>query len=540
MVEMSPPETDPRRRPSSGKAVLCCAALVIYIGAALVPAGAARATAGHALSFATAKHYAIGTSPCSMTLGELNGDGKPDIVTANCDTTKVSVLLDRGDGSFEARRDYTVGHHPEHLDVADLNRDGKSDLLTANGDRTISVLLNEGAGTLGPSVTYDLGLGSHDSLSKILVADLNDDHEPDLVTETDNTSSSTTITTVSVLLNHGRGTFEPKRDYLSTLVEDLALADLNGDTKPDIVAASEQVVSVLLNGGDGSFEARRDYESFFPRWVAVGDLNGDGKPDLATTANGPGTTEVFLNRGDGSFERSTTYDSCVSCSSPSPDAIAIADINADDRADLVAEWDDERYLGIHEGSEYVTVVAVLLNKGGGRFASARSYEISHPGSDWLAVVDLNGDGKPDVAAVDEDSTLSVLLNKGVGRLEPSLYYRLGDDSHAYASDAVASADLNGDGRPDFAAALAGRRHRNTVAVRLNAPGVCNVQWVRGMIVASAKRRLARANCRVGKVTRVYRKNVAKGRVVSQKPRFGAVLPGGAKVNLVVSRGRKRS
>ena len=75
---------------------------------------------------------------------------------------------------------------------------------------------------------------------------------------------------------------------------------------------------------------------------------------------------------------------------------------------------------------------------------------------------------------------------------------------------------------------------------LNTPGLCTVQNVEGTTLPAAKRRIARANCRVGKIRRAYSNRVERGRVISQKPKFGAVLPGGGKVNLVVSRGRRRS
>ncbi len=73
---------------------------------------------------------------------------------------------------------------------------------------------------------------------------------------------------------------------------------------------------------------------------------------------------------------------------------------------------------------------------------------------------------------------------------------------------------------------------------LNTPGLCTVQNVKGKTLLAAKRTIARANCRVGKIRRAY-SDFKRGRVISQKPRPGTVLPGGGKVNLVVSRGRKR-
>jgi FG-GAP-like repeat/PASTA domain len=490
-------------------------------GTSLPLSGAAVKATSPALSFAAAKHYAIGNDPCSMAIGELNGDGKPDVVTANCESTTVSVLLTRSDGAFEARRDYGAGHSPFRVEIADLNGDGKSDLLTANLDRTISVLSNQGAGTFGPPVTYALRLGRpRDSLLDVLIADLNGDDKPDLVTETGNT--------VSVMLNHGDGTFEPRRNYLSaSYLFDIALGDLNGDAKPELVIVNSaigdnRVLSVLLNAGDGSFETRRDYETSDPERVAIGDLNGDGKADVATADSD--TISVLLNRGDGRLGPRREY--CRSCPiSEEANAIAIADVNGDGKADLVADWD---YGG-------VTRVSVLLNKGPGSFSARRNYEISYPESPWLAIVDLNGDGKPDFAAPDlyaGESGLSVLLNKGAGMFEPALYYRFGGDLSA-----IVSADLNGDDKQDLAAALSGRRH--AVAVRLNAPGLCNVQLVGGMTVAAAKQRLGLANCRVGKVMRAHENRVRRGRVISQRPGFNAVLPGGAKVNLVVSRGKKR-
>jgi FG-GAP-like repeat/PASTA domain len=177
------------------------------------------------------------------------------------------------------------------------------------------------------------------------------------------------------------------------------------------------------------------------------------------------------------------------------------------------------------------------------FSRARTYATgTHPNS--VAIGDLNGDGKPDLATSNvEANTVSVLLNRSDGSFRRKLDYATGTQPTS-----VAIGDLNGDGKPDLAIA---NGDFPTVSVLLNKPGLCTVQSVKGRTLQTARRTIARANCRVGTIRRAYSKDVTlphppwfvpaikRGRVISQRPKFGAVLPGGGKVNLVVSRGRKR-
>jgi FG-GAP-like repeat/PASTA domain len=247
------------------------------------------------------------------------------------------------------------------------------------------------------------------------------------------------------------------------------------------------------------------------------------------TANFGGIS-VLQNAGSGSFRAHRDYPNCRPCfadSQPGFDSLEIADLNQDGKPDIVTRNEDEL-----PHVEYGLTVSVFLNKGKGTFKASRSYR-TQPSEDlpnsWFALVDLNGDGTRDVVALRNTGTvLFVLLNKGDGTLK-SRYpmYRSG-------GEAADVADLDGNGKPDIVVA-----NERSVSVRLNRPGLCNVQPVEWMTLAAAKRTLARVNCRVGKVSRRYSTSVKTGRVISQRPKFGAVMRGGGRIALVVSLGRKR-
>jgi FG-GAP-like repeat/PASTA domain len=464
------------QRGARGCAVLLiCAGLALTLGVGALFARSARS----APSFARARSYATGRAPDSVAIGDLNGDGKPDLATANYGyrADSVSVLLNRGDGSFKAKRDYTTGgpySHSISVAIGDLNGDGKPDLAVANwGADSVSVLLNRGDGSFQRKLDYATGGGPH----SVAIGDLNGDGKPDLATANDKANS------VSVLLNRGDGSFQPKLDYRTGhYPESVAIGDLNGDGKLDLATANNETysVSVLLNRGDGSFRAKRDYATDrVPYSVAIGDLNGDGKPDLAT-ATGDGTVSVLLSRGDGSFQARHDY-----ATRGAPMSVSIGDLNNDGRPDLVMAM-----------GEFRKWVSVLLNRGKGSFETELDYAANKDDTESVAIGDLNGDRKPDLA--------------------------------------IASGDFP------------------TVSVLLNKPGLCTVQSVKGRTLQTAKRTIARANCRVGTIRRAYSKDVTlphppwfvpaikKGRVISQRPRFGAVLPGGSKVDLAISLGRKGS
>jgi hypothetical protein len=409
-----------------------------------------------------------------VAIGDLNGDGKPELATANVQSHTVSVLMNSGDGKFRTRRDYRTGRSPLSIALGDLNGDRKLDLATLNREaRTVSVFLNGGEGGFEARRDYGTGRGFP---SSIAIGDLNGDGRRDLAIANDEARS------VFVLLNRGDGSFEVGPDYgTGRRASSIALGDLNGDRKLDVATANygANTVSVLLNRGDSSF-ARRDYRTGrFPNTIALGDLNGDRKLDVAT-ANSNGDFPLLPN-----------------------------------------------------------TVSVLLNRGGGSFAR-RDYRTADDPR-WVAIADVSGDGKPDLATANYSvSNVSVLVNRGDGSFQARLDYRTApvDRIGGYWASSLALGDLNGDGKRDLAIANA---NANRVAVLLAAATVvCIVPNVGRKTVPAAKQAITRSHCRLGTIRRAYSKLVKKGQVISEEPTPRTVLRKGSKVDLVVSRGRKPS
>lgn len=396
----------------------------------------------------------------------------------------------------------------ESLTAADLNGDGRLDLALGSAqDRAVWLVLGTPSGGLA---TQRSELRAGGVPSAIAAGDLDGDGRSDLVV------ARAVDQAVGVLLNDGHGGFAPHVDYATAASPiSIALADLNGDGRGDVATADadRKAVSVLLNRGAGVLRRREDYGTAIgPVAVAAGDLNRDGDTDLVT-ANRSGSVSVLLNRGDGAFAAKVDY-----AAAGAPSSVALADF--DRNGILDAAVGSSRTRGKH--------VTLLLGRGDGSFRARRSFAARIYAS-GLVGGDLNGDGSPDLVFSD-GGALAAMLNRGDGTFQGPLWYG--------RADTFTAGDFSGDGRLDLAGAWVDKPDgRWALSLHRSRPGYCNVQDVAGRTLAVAEDLLVRASCSLGRARRVRSRRVRRGRVVSQSPRFPAVLPGGARVSLVLSRGR---
>lgn len=400
-----------------------------------------------AAKFAKASSY-FSIAPIFVAIGDLNGDGHPDVVAIN---GGVDVLLGNGDGTFQDKVSYSSGVCGyASVAIGDVNGDGKPDLVVAGmsvdqcsgpADGEASVLLGNGDGTFQAPIIYKSGginTGARIT-SSVALADLNGDGHLDVVVANDASNS------VGVLLNNGDGTFQSGVTYScgQYSASSVAITDLNGDGHPDLVVAGGGV-SVLLGNGDGTFHPAVGYSEANAVAVATGDLDGDGHPDVvvgkeAATEQAADAVDVLLGNGDGTLRAAVGYPVALGISW----SVAIVDLNGDGHLDLaVAD-------GPGNLRNFAGEVSWLLGNGDGTFRAAQHSKTGGQLSYSIAVGDLNGDGRPDLVLPNADSnSVGVLLNITTAKTKTAITSSLNPSQVSQPVTFTATITPNGLSVPD--------------------------------------------------------------------------------------------
>jgi hypothetical protein len=292
-------------------------------------------------SFGAASTYAAGTQPYWIASGDLNGDGYPDLVTANttlsASTGTISVLMNNKNGTFASAATYPVGNQPYQVAIGDLNGDGHPDLaVTNNAANTVSILFGSSAGTFTAQPTLSTCANPYG----VAIGDFKHNGSPS-VAVTCYASSQ-----LEIFPNNGNGTFGSPFMYtvgnsingLTPNPASIALGDFNRDGKLDIVVGNTTAnnISFFAGNRDNTFNASVESPSLnFPDSIVAGDFNGDGILDIAGVAPVWNAVELTLGVGDGTFGSISQRAAGQLAMKTVPWALAAGDFNGDGQLDIV-------------------------------------------------------------------------------------------------------------------------------------------------------------------------------------------------------------
>ena len=392
------------RRPNAARiqhAGFRIALCVAAVGACIAFLASADRAQG-AITYKQASLGYIGNQPYGLAIGDLDGDGKPDIATANHWDKQVGILTRNAagtgwDGPVAAG---TLTYGPYAVAIGDLNADGKPDLAMANaGEGTaesrMSVIMRNAAGTGwdAPEMLGQTGYVPTD----VAIGDVTADGKPDLV------SADASSGTITVIARNAAGTgwSAPVTTGAGNGTHSVALGDFNGDGKLDaaLPSANTATLTVLTRNAAGTgWNAGVDLSvGVFPASVVTADLNGDGKLDLATAnANSASNTVSVITRNatNTGWDAPTT----IATNSDGPYGLAVGDLNGDGKPDLATS---------NIRSNDVTVITRNAAGTGWNAAVTAGATDADPRS--LAIGDVTGDGRPDIVTVNLDDNTATQL-----------------------------------------------------------------------------------------------------------------------------------
>ena len=368
--------------------------------------------------FSSKQDFTSGTIPKSVTLGDVDGDGKLDLVVTNFNENTVSVFKNISSSgtisasSFANKIDFITGINPESVTISDVDRDGKPDLLiTNNGSNSISVLRNTSTqgnistNSFANKVDFTVDMKPH----SITVADFNNDGKPDLAitNNTDNNLSVLPNNTISGEIT--TSSFGNKIDLIRGFTTQIAAADIDGDGYLDIVVLNSGNVSISIFRNTSASQSSNTI-SFAPKTdisfygaipsFAIADFDNDGKPDIVVVNSYDKYVNVRRNTstsGNISFANSNE----IWFTEAAPSFVNVGDLDGDGKTDLVISNSINNNLSI-----------LRNNSTAGNISFANKVAITTGDSySKIAINDIDGDGKPDIVTISPDNvSISVIRN----------------------------------------------------------------------------------------------------------------------------------